>query len=98
MCKVYLAACLIVASVTPANAGEPAQRISVLSVSSGDLADAKASPALQNRIGKAVDEVCGTTVDSLDQFTDLVRCRKSARAAVVEQISRNSRKMVAARK
>ncbi|HVH48748.1 MAG TPA: UrcA family protein [Sphingomicrobium sp.] len=98
MRTITLAACLIITGAASANAQEPAQRIAALSVTTTELNDAKANPQLQDRIGKAVDEVCGTTADTLDQFTDLARCRKSARAAVVDQLGRHSRKMVAARK
>ncbi|HET7709144.1 MAG TPA: UrcA family protein [Sphingomicrobium sp.] len=99
MRKVALVAFLIVVGATSARAEEISHRIATFSVSSDEVAGNKASPQLQNRIGRAIDAVCGTAADSLEQYAELARCRKSARAAVVEQIARNSRaNMLAARK
>ena len=99
MRNICLAACLIIAAAAPVSAEEVSQRIAAVSLTGGQVANGKPSAQLQVRIDHAVSEVCGTTADTLDQYTDLVRCRKAARAAVAEQIARHSRShMLAARK
>ena len=99
MRNIYLAACLIVATAAPASAEEISQRIALVSLNGAEVSSGKASAQLQSRIDKAVNRVCGTTADTLDDYTDLVRCRKAARTAVAEQIGQRSRsQMLAARK
>lgn len=99
MRTMYLAACLIAAAAAPANAEDVSQRIAALSVSGSQIVNGKADTDLQSRVAYAVDLVCGTTADSLEQYADLARCRKAARAAVAEQIAKHSQsQMLAARK
>ena len=87
---IHLAAGLLVATATPATAEEISQRISTISVASSDIVQGEASARLQARITRAVENVCGTSADTLEQFADLARCKKLARAAIAEQLARQS--------
>jgi UrcA family protein len=99
MRNIYLLAGLLIAAATPATAEEVSQRIAAISLSRSDVVDGLASSRLQARIGRAVDTVCGGPADSLEQFADIARCRKSARAAIAERLAKKSQQtMVAARK
>lgn len=99
MRNIYLIAGLLIVSATAATAEEISQHIATISVSSSDLVDGKAGARLQDRIGRAIDNVCGTSADSLEQFVHLSRCRKSARAAIAEQVAKPPLpSMVASRK
>ena len=96
---IHLAAGLLVATATPAVAEEISQRISAISVTSSDIIQGEASARLQGRLARAVENVCGTSADTLEQFAALARCKKLARAAIAEQLAKQSpASMVASRK
>jgi len=82
----------------------PAQGIphyATVPVSNSDVANGDASDGLRHRIANAIERVCGSGQDvvNLQQFADISRCRRAARADADRQLTKlNTRNTLAARK
>jgi UrcA family protein len=79
---VIIAGCLALASQASAQ-----QRLATVPVSPSDVANGRTSDRLQSRIEAAIGTVCGSNADTLEQFVELARCRKQARADAIRQIT-----------
>ena len=81
----------------------PAQGVphyATVPVSKSDVANGKANDGLRNRIANAIERVCGSNADvaNLEQFAEVSRCRRAARAGADRQVTRpNTHNRIAAR-